>query len=134
MNKISIILISVIIILLACIFIFTDNSGKPIALGSIQDGQAYTSTSTASDWGASTNRMLKVGNGTLGSVIITGATAGGAIELRNATSTIDTGSTTIATFVAGAIGGTYTFDVAFTRGLAVITTSGLIATTTITFR
>lgn len=102
--------------------------------GSIQDGQAYNSTSTASNWGTATNRMLKVGNGTLGSVVITAATAGGTFELRDATSTIDVSSTTIATFTAGATGGVYTFDVAFTRGLAVLTTSGLQASTTITFR
>ncbi len=125
--------ISVLAIVIAGVLIFRkDNSS--LSLGSIQDGQAYTSTSTASNWGTATNRVLKVGYGTLGSVVITAATGGGVFELRNATSTIDPASTTLATFTAGAIGGTYTFDVAFDRGLAVITTAGLQASTTITFR
>jgi hypothetical protein len=97
--------------------------------------ETYTSTSTsASNWGTATTRMLKIGNGTLGSVVVTGATIGGTIELRNATSTIDAASTTIAIFTAGATSGNYTFDVAFTRGLSVITATGLTASTTITFR
>lgn len=134
--SIGIVLVAIVVALLIV------SSNKSVQLqtldpnfGSIQDGQAYAATTTAAgDWGATTNRMLKVGFGTLGSVVITGATGGGTIELRNATSTIDPASTTLAKFTAGAIGGTYTFDVAFSRGLAIITQSGVTATTTITWR
>lgn len=134
MNKQTISAIILLAIVVLCVIVFNNKSTNSLVVGSIQDGQAYTSTTTSSGWGATTNRMLKVGNGTLGSVVITAATAGGAFELRDATSTIDVSSTTIATFANGAIGGTYTFDVAFTRGLSIITASGLTASTTITWR
>lgn len=122
-------------ILIAIVFIlFSRISNTSPILGSIQDGMAYNSTTTDSTWSSSAVRMIKTSNGTLGSVIITGATAGAIFELRDATSTIDAASTSIAKFTATAVSGTYTFDVSFNRGLAANMTSGTIASTTITWR
>ncbi|MES2224144.1 MAG: hypothetical protein V4469_04405 [Patescibacteria group bacterium] len=138
-------LISIVIILIAVIIAFgmvkrseplqtPDPNYKPLTAGSIQDGMAYNSTSTDATWGASAQRQLKTSGGTLGSVVITSATAGAIFTIKNATSTIDPASTTLATFTAGALGGTYTFDAAFDRGLIVQMNSAIVASTTITWR
>lgn len=108
-------------------------------LGSIQDSQAYTSVTTAT--GLTANKdLLKLGQGTLGSVIITGAAAG-TFEIYDATTTnaslrtitATTSLTKLASFPTNASVGTYVFDTAFTQGLIVAFTSTQ-GTTTITFR
>lgn len=101
-------------------------------LGSIQDGMAYTSTSTDSTY-ANSIRMFKTSGGTLGSVIV-GGTSATIVELRDATSTTDSASTTIATFAASPATGTYTFDSAFTRGLSVVFTGSFTGKYMITWR
>lgn len=107
-------------------------------LGSTQDGQAYTSVTTAT--GLSYKDLLKLGGGTLGSVVITGAGAG-TFELYDATTTNSTLRTITATsslkkimsFPASAAAGTYTCDCAFSQGL-IAAFVGVQGTTTITFR
>lgn len=108
-------------------------------LGSVQEGQAYRSVTTAT--GLTTNKdLLKLGNGVLGSVVITGAAAG-TFELYDATTTdatlrtitATTSLTKLASFPTNAAAGTYVFDIAFTQGLIVAFTSTQ-GTTTITFR
>lgn len=108
-------------------------------LGSVQDGHAYSSVTTAT--GLTTNKdLLKLGSGTLGSVVITGAAAG-TFEFYDATTTnatlrtitATTSLTKLASFPTNAAAGTYVFDTAFSQGLIVAFTSTQ-GTTTITFR
>ena len=105
-------------------------------LGSIQDGQAYTSTTTYSKLGVptfTTTQQIKTYGGTLGSVVITGAVAGRMVFM-DATSTTDVSSTTISVFPASTAANTYVLDAAFGRGLIVESVSALQPTTTITWR
>lgn len=106
-------------------------------LGSIQDGQAYNATTTYKFNGAPTlaNPVVLKSNmaGTLGSVVITGAVAG-PMKFYDATSTTDVSSTTLTILPASLAAGTYTFDVAFSRGLILGTTANLVPTSTITWR
>jgi hypothetical protein len=107
-------------------------------VGSVSEGSAYNSINTNT---ASSNKdLIKLGYGTLGSVIITGAAAG-TFEIYDATTTNSVLRTVVATssliklasFPTNAAVGTYTFDTAFTQGLIVAFT-GAQGTTTITLR
>lgn len=111
------------------------------ALGSVQDGQGYMATSTSADSGSGAS-LIRTGQGMLGSVVITfGSTA--PLKVYNATTTnilartgnTSTSSITIANFPTTATAGTYTFDVQFTTGLLIETTSAVgIASSTITYK
>lgn len=107
------------------------------SFGSVMQSGEYQATTTYSKLGVplfGTNQTIISNNsGVLGSVIITGAVAG-PMRFMNASSTTDISSTTIAVFPNSTAAGTYTFDLIVTRGLIVETTSGLLPTTTITFR
>lgn len=105
-------------------------------------GNEYQATSTApnSVYGAFTSgaRLLKTGQGALGSVIITGAGAG-VLNFYDATTTVisqritSTSTVLIASIPASAAAGTYTFDAEFTDGL-IVDIQGTMPTTTITYR
>jgi len=115
------------------------------AFGSIRVGDEYMATSTAANnlYGATItgDSLIKTGQGALGSVVITGANTG-IINFYNATTSNvlartgqpATSTILIASFPASAAAGTYTFDVTYTTGLLVELESGLMATSTITFR
>lgn len=109
------------------------------AEGSIDQGQEYYSTTTyAAD--PFPERRLKIGYGSLGSVVITGAGTG-LTSIYDATTTNAamraptkaTSSILIAQFPVSAPAGTYTFDASFSDGLLIVS-SGLEATSTITWR
>lgn len=100
--------------------------------GSVSDGEAYTATTTNSVY-ADKKVPVKLGNGVLGSVIVTGTSAT-VVELRNATSSTDVASTTIATFAASPSTNTYTFDSSFDRGLVVNFIGSFVGQYTITYR
>jgi hypothetical protein len=115
-----------------------------ISFGSVNDSSAgYEATTTRASFdgtaltatGASP-KVLSVGFGSLGSVVITGAAAG-TIDLYDATTTGAhsdyTGTTTLASFPASTAAGTYTFDVAYKRGLMLVL-SGTTGTSTITWK
>lgn len=92
-------------------------------LGAAITGQAYTATTTDSGE-AGTHLQAKTARGCeVGSVVIASSSATSFV-LWNATSTTDTASTTLATFEAGAVEGTYTFDVVCTRGLVIEAPAG----------
>ncbi len=109
------------------------------ALGSVSIGGEYQGTTTSIGRFPAV-AVLKTEQGTLGSVIITGANTG-TINIYDATTTNilqrnqSQGTSTIllATFPASATAGTYTFDRVFFNGL-LIETIGLMPTTTITSR
>lgn len=116
-----------------------------LTAGSVIVGSEYNATSTAASgvYGAQTagNKVIKTGYGSIGSVIITGANTG-AINLYNATTTnvaLRTGNTPTSTILIASIpastaAGTYVFDVAFNHGLLLDLVSGIMPTTTITWR
>jgi hypothetical protein len=105
---------------------------------SVTVGNEYYATTTyAAD--PNPERVLLAGNGTLGSVIITGANTGRTFLYNATTSNISqrapgdaTSTILIAEFPVSAAVGTYTFDVAV-KGLLLVST-GLEATSTITYR
>lgn len=108
-------------------------------LGSVNVSDAYLSTTTDSGW-ANTPRMIASStNGIpdiqmLGSIII-GTTHASIVEIKDATSTTDVASTTIAIIAASpAIGSTLTFDTRILRGLMVNTATGFTGRYTITYK
>lgn len=107
-------------------------------LGSVTQGNEYFSTTTrnAVTGAELTNlKVLKVGAGSLGSVVITGAGTG-IMNFYDATSTVtnaEWATTSLAVFPGSTAAGTYTFDVAFSRGL-LFEEIGSVATSTITWR
>lgn len=132
--------IIIMVILLVVVLVSIKSLGKDsVTLSGVQDGQAYTSVVTATSLTANKD-LLKLGNGVLGSVVITGA-ATGTFELYDATTTNATLRTITATtslvklasFPASTAAGTYVFDAAFSQGLIVAFT-GTQGTTTITYR
>lgn len=129
------------IVLFGLVAYFTGVKTSPI-LGSVSVGNDYVATSTAANsvYGAVTaNRLVRTGPGTLGSVIITGANTG-IINFYNATTTVLTQRATatstilLASIPASAAAGTYTFDVQFSDGLFIELVSGIMPTSTITYR
>lgn len=108
-----------------------------IASGSVITGQAYNATTTNSTsagtfWQA--RSTSNVGGCELGSVVIASTTATAGITLKNATSTSDVSSSTIAAFPANAAAGTYTFDMACKRGLIIETPTGFNGQFVVTWR
>lgn len=116
--------------------IYLSQSSKE-ALGSVPFGNEYQSTTTRNHLGASIANytVLSSGQGSLGSVVITGAGAG-TINIYDATSTVTNSAwatTTLASFPASTAVGTYTFDTIYRKGL-MIEVIGATATSTITYR
>lgn len=115
-----------------------------LAYGSVNDSSAgYESTSTRAAFDGTTitatgaaPKVLSVGFGTLGSVVITGAAAG-TIELYDATTTgVHTdyvSTTTLVQIPLSTVAGTYTFDLVYKKGLMLVLT-GTIGTSTITWK
>lgn len=115
------------------------------AYGSVSVSNEYVATSTASGtvYGATItgDKLIKTGYGVLGSVIITGAGTG-IWNIYNATTSnvlartgsVATSTILLASFPASVAAGTYTFDVTYTTGLLVELESGVMSTSTITYR
>lgn len=114
------------------------------AEASVSQGSDYQSTTTVqARTGVAIASPTVVGNtglggGTFGSVIITGANTG-IINIYDATTTVNGGitqyaTTTLATIPASTVAGTYTFDIHYRYGILIELQSGLMPTTTITYR
>lgn len=127
---ISVIILAV--VLLAISFTLTNKSNSP--LGSVNISNGYRSTTTDSTWNTATKKKIAECTTTLGSVVITGATAGSAFNIYDATSTTDLTQKLIAQFTATTPAGTYVFDRDFTSGLVADMLTSSIASTTITCR
>lgn len=124
---------SLVVILFISFGLFQVGDKTQTSLSGVTVGNEYHSTTTSSTW--TVGRMVESCTNSLGSVIITKATAGSNLELRDATSTTDIASTSIVTISSTATSGAYPFDVALLRnGLAVLVTSGNVSSTTITCR
>lgn len=114
------------------------------AMGSTIQGSDYQATTTANNtvYGSfSSSKLVKSGYGSLGSIIVTGASAGG-INIYDATTTDITlrGNKATNTILVASIppslaAGTYVFDVQLSTGLYVdLLAGGTMPTTTITYR
>lgn len=90
-------------------------------LGSVQDGSEYSYGTTTAAGLKSFKQATPAC--TLGSIVIASSSAT-AFTVKNASSTTDVSSTTIASFEANAAEGTYTFDVSCARGVAVDAPTG----------
>ena len=131
------ILVAFCIAIVVFLLIVTLGSNKTPSFGSVNQGNSYMATTTYNFGSQSIGsyKVLKNGNGELGSVIITNSTAG-SFNLYDATSTNHGGhaTTSLASISASLAAGTYTFDVAFSRGLLVEFQSTNVASGTITYR
>jgi hypothetical protein len=108
-------------------------------VGSIIQSQEYSATSTPWENSWTSNR-IKLGSGSLGSVVIT-SSGDLSFVLLDATSTpntetnpINTSTQTLVSFPPNATVGTYTIDTNFKYGLWLEVLSGTYGTSTITFR
>ena len=111
---------------------------KPVALGSALVGNDYQATTTRAVTGVALPSyfVLKSAGGSLGSIIITGANTG-VINIYDSTTTgmhSLYATTSVAMIPASAAAGTYTFDVDIQRGIVFELGTGLMPTTTITYR
>ena len=125
--------------LVLCILVFLGLSYyKSPPLGSVSVSNEYNSTTTNAL--SAPLALLKTGQGSLGSVVVTGAGTTGRMDFYNATTSnvnlrtgkVATSSIWLASFGATEAAGTYVFDVFFTKGLLVDITSN--SSSTITFR
>lgn len=131
MNKQILIPLLVVALVAGAFLVFKGDGGQ----GSVQVGNSYNSTTTDSI-AQGVYQIKDTINSSfcvLGSVVIASSSAT-SFEIRNATSTTDVSSTTIATFEADAGEGTYTFDTACTRGIGIVVPSGFNGVFTTTFR
>ena len=137
LNK-SILIGGIIIIALLSVIAFKSNGGTVNSVGSVANGSAYKSLSTAAT--TSSAYMVKVGTGTFGSVVINTLGTGN-IVFYDATTTTASARTIQATTSLPVVGyvsasqaaGTYTYDTSFYGGLMAVY-SGSQGTSTVTFR
>lgn len=119
-------------ILLTFSYVVTNKEGS--SFGSVNISNGYRSTTTDSTWNTATKKKINECTTSLGSVVITSATAGSAFNIYDATSTTDLTQKLIAQFTATTPAGTYVFDRDFTSGLVADMLTSSIASTTITCR
>lgn len=143
MNKIKMLkwLIALALIALAIYLVANEGVDSTGEFGSVTGGNEYHATTTPTGNESWSDRTLKVGQGALGSVIVTKA---GSIDfvLYNATSTgavandsrFNKSLKQLARIPENLAAGTYTFDVTFTDGLVMDVLQGTTGTSTITFR
>lgn len=141
MTKALSITVGTIIVLFGLLAYFVGLQTSP-SLGSVSVTNDYVATTTAGNnlYGSVTgNRLIRTGQGTLGSIIITGANTG-IVNFYNATTTVlaqritATSTILLASIPASTVAGTYTFDVQFTDGLFMEVVSGNMPTSTVTYR
>jgi hypothetical protein len=122
---------------LACLFslvvvsIYSNLKAEP-AIGSVIQGSEYQATTTVY-MQAGTQRRILANAGTVGSIVVASSSAT-TFKVWDATSTTDIASTTVVHFVASPTMGTYTFDVALTRGLVIELPTGFNGSYTVTYR
>ena len=140
MQKVNNIIIQLLgLVLIAVLAVWYLSNAVPVQ-GSATFGNDYNATTTVRTTGVANLKnlqVLKLGYGSLGSVVITGAGTG-TMYLYDATSTTNAintewATTTLAIIPASSVANTYVFDVSFSKGL-LIEYAGAIATSTITFR
>jgi len=118
------------------------------AIGSVAFGNEYQSYRITSDNASTSAQLVKLGSGTLGSIIVSSSTAGtlevydGVISGKTLTGgdltpgqgATTTATTTVALFPASAVAGTYTFDAVIKNSLYVLPSTNFVGSYTITYR
>lgn len=137
-NKYNISLAALVIVL--ALAVFSHLPKNPVNLGNVDQGSECTATTSASIWAniphviATTSSSMYPDIHTLCSVII-GTTDASIVEIRDATSSTDVASTSIAVLAASpANGSNMPFNVSIKRGLIINTVSGFAGRYTITSR
>lgn len=136
--------IGILIVVILGVYIGNGLGDGTVSVGSVAVSNEYMATTTAGNTlygGFTGDLVIRTGQGALGSVIITGANTG-IVNFYNATTsnvldrTGQKASSTIlmASIPASAAAGTYTFDAQFTDGLLLELETGIMPTTTVTFR
>lgn len=132
------------LIVAICVIVLLLGRAMP-GYASVAVSNEYMATSTAASTGYGAtitgSKLIRTGQGALGSIIITGAAAG-VINFYDATTTDitkRTGNTATSTILIASIpaslaAGTYVFDVAYKTGLFFDLPSGTMPTTTVTYR
>ncbi len=91
-------------------------------LGNVSETQSMSATTTLSSW-SGTYRQLKTSAGILGSVLLASTTptqaATAIMTFKDATSTTDISSSTIAVVGSNTATGNFPYNIAFSRGLIV---------------
>ena len=122
-NNLKIVIGAVVVLILGVIFV---TSGGAKSVGSIGTSEGYYSTTTTTSF-ASTQKVLTTANAIFGSVVVastTGVIPTATLLIKNATSTSDVSSTTLASFSGQPVAGTYTFDMVAPRGIIIETGAG----------
>lgn len=143
MNQKRIIIGLAVAISIGLVFVFS-RSDAPTPFSGVTAGNEYEATSTAAStvYGAGAiDALLKTGQGSLGSVIVTGA-ATGAVNFYDATTTNvlkrtpgkATSTILLFSLPPSLAVGTYVVDTTFTDGLLLDLDNGTMPTTTVTWR
>lgn len=134
-----------VIVVLVLVFIFSRRAPINNTYGGVTIGNEYQSTTTSSSVGVfnflNSDTNLCVGNGTLGTVNITGAVGTGNIVIYDASSSLPwkrtvaatTSLRTLASFPASTAANSFVYDSVAFDGI-LVDVNGLIGTTTITYR
>lgn len=135
MNTITTILGALVLSLTAFVgSYFLSNNNQ--AVGSVASNEGYYSTTTdATFLVAPSYKVLRVGRGMFGSLIVT-TTGSGVINVYDASTTINGGiyGTTTLAHITTSAAGTFTFDTNFNTGLLIETVGIDTGTTTITYK
>lgn len=136
-NKVQNFLIAVLVVI-AGFGLLRNWQAQPTEASNTYGNDYYSTTTRAAVTGSPLAgvTILRVGVGSLGSVVITGANTG-IINIYDGTTTLghaDSATNTLATFPASTAAGTYTLDIGYTKGLIIDIPAGLAPTSTITYR
>lgn len=139
--KLGGLVLAICLTILAIVYMFVSN--MQLAVAGVQQGDEYQATTTTSTMSGTFDglEVLKTGQGSLGTVIITGANTGGLVFFDATTTDITkraaskaTSSIAIAEIPVSLAAGTYVFDAEFTDGLTIVRLSGSGPTSTVTWR
>jgi len=125
--KITIAVIATVLVLVGILAVVgsrqSNDRGGVLAGGITSDSFTYKNASSVASSTATVATRIRGGAGVLGNVTIL-TTSAHTLKLYDGSSSATTSATLIGAFPASAVVGTYTFDVAFTKGLIVETQSG----------
>jgi len=125
------------LVLISIIALWSLSNSPESAFGSVVVGNDYSSKEITSTNASNTApTIVKVGTGSLGSIVIASSTTGGGYFriYDHTSSTSSATSTRIASFPAGAAGGTYTFDRDILKGIVLEVPAGFNGSYVVTYR
>lgn len=134
--KQNIIIAGLVVLLVLTGYVFLNvKEARDGRLGSVSVSNEYNATTTNST-SANTHSLIKSSQCTVGSIVVASSSPSGQdVKIWNATTTrTDLSSTTLVTLRGGVSEGTYTFDIACTRGLVIETPASFNGSYVITWR